>query len=136
MGIKDHENSFRPDIESLRTGMISALDKYLHDFGSQMRAQDRYSLKVQRLLSSADKIKLFKIDEDGHALFLFVLKGKTQVMKATTLEQLQYTFDTISAEVKERYKQLRSSSVGGGVNQFGKQMLEFFIQMSSLLPRK
>ena len=120
MGIKDHENRLRPDIESLRSGMISAFDKYLHDFGSQMRAQDRHSLKIQRLLSSADKMKLFKIDEDGHALFLFVLKGKTQLMKATTLEQLQSTFDTISAEVNERDKQLKSSSVGGAVNQFGK----------------
>ena len=130
MGIKDHGNRLPPDIESLRSDMISAFDKYLHDFGSQMRAQDRYSLKIQHLLSSADKIKLFKIDEDGHALFLFVLKGKTQLMKATTLEQLQSTFDTISAEVNERDKQLKSSSVNG-VNQFGKEMLESFVQLTS-----
>ena len=73
-----------------------------------------------------NKMKLFKIDEDGHALFLFVLKGKTQLMRATTLEQLQFTFDTISAEVNERDKQLKSSNVNG-VNQFNKQMLESFV---------
>ena len=61
-----------------------------------MKAQNRYSLKIQRLLSSADKLKLFKINEDAHALFLFVLEGKTQLMKATTLGQLQSTFDIIS----------------------------------------
>ncbi len=130
MSIKDDGNRLPPDIESLRSGMISAFDKFLHDFGFQMRAQDRYSLKIQRLLSSADKMKLFKINEDGHDLFLFVLKGKTQLMKAKTLEQLQSNFDTISAEVNERYKQLRSSSVNG-VNQFSKQMLESFVHLTS-----
>lgn len=134
MNANDHENKLPPNIESLRSDMISAFDKYLHDFGSRMRAQDRLSLKIQYLLSSADKMKLFKIDEDGHALFLFVLKGKTQLMKATTLEQLQSTFDIISAEVNERDKQLRSNV--NGVNQFGKQMLESFVQLTSQLPRK
>jgi hypothetical protein len=86
--------------------------------------------QAQNLENLADKMKLFKFNEDGHALFLFVLKGKTQLMKATTLEQLQSTFDTISAEVNERDKQLRSSNENG-VNQFGKQMFDLFVQLTS-----
>ena len=31
MGIKDYESNLRPDIESLRTGMISALVQYTFD---------------------------------------------------------------------------------------------------------
>ena len=75
MDIKDHGNRFQ-DMESLRAGMISALDKYLHDFGSQMRAQDIHSLKIQHLLSSADKMKLFKIDEDGPCFVFICFEGE------------------------------------------------------------
>jgi hypothetical protein len=86
--------------------------------------------QAQNLENLADKMKLFKIDEDGHALFLFVLKGKKQLMKATTLEQLRSTFDIISVEVNEKDKQLRSSNVTG-LNQFSKQMLDLFVQLTS-----
>ena len=86
--------------------------------------------QAQNLENLADKMKLFKFNEDGHALFLFVLKGKTQLMKATTLEQLRSTFDIISVEVNEKDKQLRSSNVTG-LNQFSKQMLDLFVQLTS-----
>ena len=75
MDDNDH-GKLRPDMESLRSDMISAFDKYLHDFGPQMRAQDRYSLKIQCLLSSADKMKLFKIDEDGPCFVFICFEGE------------------------------------------------------------
>lgn len=133
MVIVNNEKNLQLDVETLRTEMISACDKYLHDFGLQIRAADRHSLKIQRLLSSGDKLKLFKIDEDAHALFLLVLKGKVNLMKAKTLEKLRSTFDRMSTEVNEKDKQLRSRVMKSDpfqVSQFTKDLFQQYFDMA------
>jgi hypothetical protein len=74
---------------------------------------------------------------DAHALYLLVLKGKTNLMKAKTMEQLRSTFDRMSTEVNEKDKQLRSRVMKSDpfqVSQFTKDLFQQYFDMAFVSP--
>jgi len=127
----DHGNSLRPDLQFLRSEMISACDKYLHDFESRIKARESYFASIQNSLSSKEKVEVLKIMGEANDLYSLVFNGKTHLIKARTLEQLWSAFNFISSEIDEKYERsdgCLSNSLGNGVIQFAKEVFQLYLE--------